>query len=150
MAGTPQRPMDDDQAPSAAISEVLQQHRAVHHLVGELRAATDLRDALRCLETLDAFLARHFEAEQAPDGFYDTILNTAPFFERRAKALIDDHGRVSTDIAGVCERVRELLDGPMADIFRDIDALSRRIIEHESGENQLLSDALYNELGGQG
>lgn len=132
----------------ASIDEVLDQHRTVRRLVDELRCSSDLRQVMSALDGLRAFLADHFRVEAEPQGFYDTILQSAPWFEGRANRLVADHAAIEAEIEAVREQARALLEGPVSQVFARVDALGRRIGDHEADENQLLSDALYEEVGG--
>lgn len=129
---------------------IAEEHRHLRELLERIGATRELEPLLTLLGELRADLVEHFATEEAPGGLHDVIDGEAPHLVERVHDLFDEHRRVLEEIDRIRERVRQALDGPVTELLRDADRLVRTLHEHEAAETELLSGALYDELGGSG
>jgi Hemerythrin HHE cation binding domain len=96
-------------------------------------------------------LAMHFSLEEAY-GYFDDALTEAPHLSRRAERLRAQHFDLYSEMCRMTERAEQLLyhEAPhsqireLGEVFRDF---SGRFHEHEANENDLILEALNEELG---
>ncbi len=123
------------------------QHRHLRELTDLLTGAQELSDLLRRLQEFRSAIVAHFAAEEAPEGFFQIVgsrasrhLEAIQRFEAEHYALLDDVDRLAA-------RARECLAGPVAGILQYAGEIARRLQDHEARENDMLIDALYEDLG---
>lgn len=93
-------------------------------------------------------LDTHFGCEEEL-GFVSAAIEEAPRLSRRAAALSAEHGGLRSQIA----RIRTLADDPQWSAEDTRQALQRFVLDfchHEERENRLISEALFEDLGGPG
>jgi hypothetical protein len=112
-----------------------------------VESTRDLSLLIPLLEELHRLLHGHFAREEAPDGLHGIIEEAAPHDLARVKELLDEHEGFLTMILALKDKIRTCLDGPMAEIYRDVQTLCDRLQTHEEIETKLLTDALYTDLG---
>ncbi len=131
-------------------AQIAEEHRRLRELLGRVKDARDLGSLLPLLGELRAELVEHFAHEEAAGGLHDVIDDAAPHLLERVHDLFDEHRRCLDDLDRLSERVRKILEGPVTELLRDADRLCATLHEHEAAETELLSGALYDEIGGSG
>jgi hypothetical protein len=127
--------------------ELLVEHRQIRGLTDQIEVCRDLPELLRHLGTLHAWLVPHFLAEEGADGFYELIRRLSPRQLGRVDDLQREHGALLAAIDAVAERTRACLAGPVAAVLEEARALARRVRAHEAGEDDLLLETMYTDLG---
>ena len=126
---------------------LLAEHRRIRDFTRQIDDTRDLQELLRRLQEFRWLLTAHFRAEEATDGFYDTIRRTSP----RQLALVDElekeHRAFLAEMDRVAERARACLAGPVAAVLAEARAFAHRMNEHEAREDQVLLDTMYTDLG---
>jgi hypothetical protein len=141
---------------STADRERLESHRAEQLVADDRRVAAMARAVRRrqglgtlahSLKDLRATLVVHFAGEEAPDGFFDMIIDRAPACIGRVERLRHEHSAFLRDVDLILEQVRACLAGPVADIMKRATTLADRIEQHEASESDLLGDAMRSDVG---
>ena len=96
-------------------------------------------------------LATHFMLEETL-GYVDDAIGAAPRLSQRARELRDEHESLSVEVADLVTAARRLLADrgekdavPLLLIrFRDF---CQQLKRHEDAENELIMEAIYDELG---
>jgi hypothetical protein len=130
----------------AVAEEILAEHRRIRDIAKEIQATTDLAELLGRLGEFRAVLERHFAAEEASDGFYDTMRVAAPRHIVRIDRLTGEHPVFLADVDRLMDRIRVCL-AARDEIHREATGLTRRLWDHETREDGLLLDTIYIDLG---
>jgi hypothetical protein len=128
--------------------EIAREHRQIRAVVAEIEATADLEVLLPRLGELRELLEVHFAREEAPDGLHQVVDGTAPRLATSVQALFAEHREMLALLAGISQRARACLEGPVADVRRSAAELCRRLHEHEAAETDLLAGAVYEDIGG--
>jgi hypothetical protein len=96
-------------------------------------------------------LAMHFSLEEAY-GYFEDAVSTAPHLSRRAERLRAQHYELYCELCRLAERAEQLLyheapDDSTRDLVAGFRAFSARFHQHELHENDLILEALNEELG---
>ena len=137
--------MSDFPAPQGA-DAIVREHREIRVLLGELTAAGDLARTLDLLRRLRGVLETHFRHEEA-GGLREVILETAPRLAGRADALLEEHREFLAEVGDLIEQCRSTLEGPVVEIRENVQVLSDRLAGHDTAENELLSEAVLDDIG---
>jgi hypothetical protein len=143
MNGKPSPPPKDQRART---SQHFEDHRALQAVLGRLEATSDIQLLLPLLEELHRLLQGHFAREEAPDGFRG-IFEESPHLADALDRLLGQHAQFLSDIDGMTRDARACLEGPMAKLQEEVRVLCDRLHDHEAEETQLLTEALYTDLG---
>jgi iron-sulfur cluster repair protein YtfE (RIC family) len=127
---------------------ILQDHRNLNELTGEICLTTDLRELLSKLDHLRAELEKHFQREEAPDGFGTVVAESAPHKANAIDHLFAEHAEFLASLASLRQSVEECLTGPVADVRNSAGVLCDCLRKHEAREHELLSEAMYRDIGG--
>jgi len=133
---------------AAARREIAEEHRTLRTLVERLEATADPEALHRRLDELRGLLALHFAREEAPDGLHRAIDGSAPHRTVSVQGLFEEHREYLAELARLAEEARALVAGPVAALREGVAELCRKLHEHEAAETELLSGALYDDLGG--
>jgi hemerythrin HHE cation binding domain-containing protein len=127
--------------------QIVAEHRRIRELARQLDHAPELRELLTRLAELRGMLVAHFLREEAAEGLYNMIRSMAPRLLGRMAQLEKEHQTFLDDIDKLGTRARECLAGPVAEVLREAQALTRRLRKHEAAEDEVLLDTLYTDLG---
>jgi hypothetical protein len=133
--------------------QILQQHRALHELLRQIDATLKARTATiqqisDLLAHLGDCLVRHFFDEEE-GGYFSEALLHAPQLIARANELMAQHPKM-------CDRARDLVlqlepGLPSEDWWQQtqtrFDSFRAELLRHERGENHLIQEAYYRDLG---
>jgi hemerythrin len=125
-----------------------EEHHSLRGLLVEVNQTYDLFKLLPLLEELKTELREHFEQEESEGGFGAVVSDSAPHKANVVDHLFDEHVEFLQTMDGLQGKVEELLVGPVAEMRATIAGLCARIEAHEAKENELLSEALYTDIGG--
>lgn len=108
----------------------------------------NLADLLSCLRDQ---LATHFSLEEF-FGYFDDALDVAPRFSARADVLRAQHATLFEEICDIVEEAEKLAyhetsGGAIPTIAQRYHAFHERLEAHESYENELIMDALNEDIG---
>jgi hypothetical protein len=128
----------------AAIEE---DHKILRELLGRIEGSADLCQLQGLMAELKPLLVEHFEREDADTGFPDIVRSNAPDRMAVVEELAGEHDEILAMIEGLEGRIRELLEGPAAQLFREGVELAEKLRRHESRETDLLLDVMYTDMG---
>jgi uncharacterized protein YhaN len=134
--------------PATGVEEqILAEHRNIRELGQRIENSRGLVELLELLQEFRTLLERHFVSEEAPDGFFDALRNTACRPLTKVDQLEKEHWALLTQLDRVSQGARVCLAGPVAAVLTEARALTRRIRAHEAAEDALLLDTVYTDLG---
>jgi iron-sulfur cluster repair protein YtfE (RIC family) len=143
--------MTEPTAPSTSMSAsqqtIARQHEELHGLVRGLPKTHDLAALVERLGELRSQLEAHYAVEEGEQGFYEIVVKRAPRHHTKVQRLFDEHRDLLRRVDVIATRTRALLDGPAAEIHRDVVELVKLLEDHEHRENELLGDAMYRDTG---
>jgi hypothetical protein len=129
--------------------DIAAQHRELRQMLSEIEATNDLGRLVTVLEDLRSELRLHFADEEREDGgLAEAVGASAPRHMRRLDQLLAEHAQLLQEADRLITRGRTLLDGAVRDIQQEALALSEHLRRHEAQETELLSDAVYADIGG--
>jgi len=145
-----------DRADPVIMGHVLAQHRELHELLVEARAAftgtaggpTAAATAQRRLAVLREYLARHFAQEEA-GGFLEESLARMPRLSRAVRDVLAEHPGLLAEIDGLLERLtaRDIGMEAWRQAGRDFEAFASRLLAHERNENAVVQEGYNEDLG---
>ncbi len=144
MTTTPSKPRA---AAKITAQQIAEEHRALGESLSRIGKTTDPHRLLARLEKLRDQLEHHFEGEEGEGGLRDDVVNIAPFLLSSLDKLFTEHREVLLDIEELRAKTQACVEGPMAEILKDVTALVRRMHEHEATESELVSDVYYTDYG---
>jgi len=127
--------------------QIIAQHRHIRELTELLTGGRELSDLLRRLQEFRSAIVVHFAAEEAPEGFFQIVGSRASRHLEAIQRFEAEHYSLLDDVDRLAARARECLAGPVAGILQHAGELARRLQVHEARENDMLIDALYEDLG---
>ena len=148
MPGQPPSPNPD--RTERAQGQIAEDHHDLRQALVELRQTSELRLLIPQLTRLRAELKEHFDLEEGEDGLAQAIGESAPHHLNRLAKLFEDHVALLEAVDGIIKRAEDCLDGPIREVLRDVTGLCSHLEEHEAYETQLLTDAVFTDLGTSG
>ncbi|MCK6501796.1 hemerythrin domain-containing protein [Myxococcota bacterium] len=121
-----------------------QQHASIRALLADVQRASGPEGLAPLLDEMALMLQEHFGHEEAEGGVFDGIVEADPMRQGRVEELVRDH----RDFVDRLDRARAALGTSGADALAMAHALAADISTHEAVENELLADALYDEMQG--
>jgi Hemerythrin HHE cation binding domain len=137
----------DRSAIDGTASGILDTHRRIREMARELEETRDLVTLLARLHAFRSVLVAHFLEEETPGGLFDLIRESRSRHLGRVGEFEQEHGAFLDQIDGLADRSRACLAGPVAEILRLAGQLVGRVRDHETRENDILLDTLYEEVG---
>jgi len=121
----------------ARLRQVLVERMAAQSEVVALLA--DFADSVRA----------HFDHEEQFDGFFDNVVDEAPWLNDRTEALIDEHGELRSQLEQLQSHA---INGVPSDawwqkIHSRFEAFWLLFSRHEAQENQLVQAAFNEDIG---
>jgi len=133
-----------------AQGQIAEDHHDLRRALGRLRQTSELRLLIPQLTRLRTELQEHFELEEGEEGLAQAIGESAPHHLNRLTKLFDEHVTMLAAVDGIIERAEACLEGPVAEVLRDVIGLCSQLEEHEANETQLLTEAVFTDLGTSG
>ena len=108
-------------------------------------------EAMGLLGVLEGFLLKHLVREEE-NGYLAEALAAAPRLTRRAKRLLRQHDKISSDLDSLVSHARAAGDTRNAweVVGAEARAFTRALRRHEMEENRLIQEAFMDDLGGGG
>lgn len=131
-------------------SRIAEEHRLLRQTLTRIETLDEPAALLRELRAFRPLLAEHFAGEEAADGLHRVIDATAPHRIAEVHELFAEHRECLATLDRLCDTLAELISGPVAALRAEVGELCGRLHRHEAAETELLSNALYEELGGSG
>jgi RNA polymerase-binding transcription factor DksA len=122
-----------------------------YRVLGELPVNAEICACQAIINCVYVELDEHFQNEEK-GGYLRAALDAAPQFERRARYLNGQHPEFSRRLSTIQAKLPDLppLPLPWSQLQLDIQSLVEDLIEHEEEENEILSAAFLDDLGGEG
>jgi len=133
-----------------AQGQIAEDHHDLRQALVKLRHTTELELLIPQLTNLRAELQEHFELEEGEEGLAQAIGESAPHHLNRLTKLFEEHVAMLAAVDGIIERAKACLEGPVAELCRDVTGLCGQLEEHEANETQLLTEAVFTDLGTSG
>lgn len=148
MPSQPASPNPDRTA--RAKGQIAEDHHGLRQALVQLRGTTELKLLIPQLTRLRAELKEHFDLEEGEDGLAQAIGESAPHHLNRLTKLFEEHVAMLEAVDGIIKRAEDCLDGPVREVLQDVTGLCSHLEEHEANETQLLTDAVFTDLGTSG
>ena len=140
--------------PSVKFDPFEEEHDHLKHAILDLRRVLTERQASQdaVIERFAAFaesIRAHFVHEELQDGFFDSVVDQAPWLNERADALIDEHRELSAQLAQMQWHVAQgvLADAWWRTIQASFEAFYLLLSRHEAEENRLVQTAFNQDIG---
>ena len=122
---------------------VLTPQNSLAELLGEITVTTNLLEMRQLLVQLRLELQKHFEREEALEGFPAVLAKASPEKVSRLNDLFEEHSEFLKSVHRHQDAIAACLSGPNH-VIRSIKDLCRQIQKHEAVEDKLLA-AVLNE-----
>lgn len=143
----PSSPRREAPAGSAA-ADIAAEHHELRARIERLTTTTDLPVIVQELDGLRALLAEHFAHEEQAGGLHADVARTAPHLLPALDHLLAEH----TELLAAADAARAAAvacwRGPMAEVLNAVAHLAARLAAHEEGEEGVLAESVYQDLGG--
>ncbi len=103
---------------------------------------------LTLLSDLGRQFPEHFELEEK-NGYMEEALAVAPRYAKRAKALMEEHPRLSQEIFTIVKAAQTAGDSSIAwrGVHERFKQLTLDVLAHEEAENDIMESAFLDDLG---
>ena len=125
-------------------------HHNLRVTIDQLLQVAELPLVIAHLRRLRTELVDHFKLEEGADGLAQAIGETAPNSLNKLSRLFEEHGEFLNTIDKLIVQTNSCLNGPMAEIKGGIRTLCTQLEAHEVTETELISDAVFTDLGTSG
>ncbi len=134
--------------PPTNAARIVDEHRALAGLLRELSQANDAPSIATAAGALNGLLCEHLPHEESPDGLRAAVLRASPHLYDRLDSILAEHLALLKGVANLRD-----LAGSGANL-EGLKAAAEDVIanlrDHEARESQLLSAALWEDMGGEG
>jgi hypothetical protein len=144
------RPLKSASNSGAAAPEFFHDHHALNEVLRRMLTTRDLNLLIPLLRELNQLLKDHFAREEESDGLYQVVNDAAPQHLEQVQKLLSEHGGFLATVSSLEEKAKACIDKPQDEIFSEIALLCQNLEMHEAMENDILTDALYRDLGESG
>ncbi len=144
-----------DRADPVIMGHLLAQHRELHDLLVETRAAflgcpgdPSIAAARDRLTALRDYLAHHF-AQEEEGGYLEESLARMPRLSGAVREVLAEHPELLGELDGLLERLSARDSGGEAwrQAGRDFEAFASHLLAHERNENAVLQEGYNEDLG---
>lgn len=126
---------------------IADEHRSLRESLELLKDTSDIRRIAPMLENLRPKLEAHFRSEEEPEGLHQAIGDSAPHLLSSLQQIYDEHRGFLASIDRLTGEARQCCEGPVARVLAGIRELCEGLEAHEAAETELLTDAVYTDLG---
>jgi len=137
----------DSKAPHPGADQIAIDHHNLRTTFGQLQDAPDGALVIATLRRLREELVEHFKVEEGDNGLADAIGEAAPNALNTLDRLFEEHAEFLTTIDRLIAQAPAALDQPDSALRGEIKDLCRALEEHEATETELLSAAVFTDLG---
>lgn len=127
--------------------QIAADHHNLRVTIDQLLQVFELPLVIAHLRRLRTELVDHFKLEEGADGLAQAIGETAPNSLNKLSRLFEEHGEFLDTIDGLIGQTNACLNGPMAEIQDGIRVLCAKLEAHEATETELISEAIFTDLG---
>lgn len=127
--------------------QIAADHHNLRVTIDQLLQVSELPLVIGQLRRLRTELVDHFKLEEGADGLAQAIGETAPNSLNKLTRLFEEHDEFLDSIEGLITQTNACLNGPMAEIHSGIRQLCADLEAHEATETELISDAMFTDLG---
>ena len=127
--------------------QIAADHHNLRVTIDQLLQVFELPLVIAHLRRLRTELVDHFKLEEGADGLAQAIGETAPNSLNKLSRLFEEHGKFLDTIDGLIGQTNACLNGPMAEIQDGIRVLCAKLEAHEATETELISEAIFTDLG---
>lgn len=120
--------------------QIREEHGSIKAQLVDIEKEERLGALLERLGALRGSLERHFAFEESEEGMRGVVRDSAPERMDELEGLFAEHDALGRDL--------DALEATTRDLLSTRDALIARIRAHEARESELLTAALYEDLGG--
>lgn len=128
-------------------SNVAVDHRFLRQALKWLRSAKEQGAIKELLDDLGAYLVKHFAAEEAQAGFFETVVEKAPQHAHVIDELKAEHQSLLVDIEGITKALTQGPEPAPENVLKDVEAFIAKVEHHEHREEGLLQVAYERDLG---
>lgn len=144
------RPLDSGQEPGVSAPDFIHDHHELNAVLRRMLTTRDLNLLIPLLKELRHLLEGHFAREEESDGLYQVVSDAAPQHLEQVRKLLAEHSGFLSTVKSLEEKAKACVDEPQDEIFNDVLDLCQNLEMHEAMENDILTDALYRDLGESG
>jgi hypothetical protein len=127
--------------------QIAADHHHLRTILEALMATAEVAQIVPKLEHLRVELVDHFELEEGEQGLAQAIGEAAPNTLNRLDRLFEEHRAFLSTIDGIIAQANAYLKGPEAELQSKIRSLCARLEAHEVDETELISEAVFTDLG---
>jgi hemerythrin HHE cation binding domain-containing protein len=131
----------------ATTDELRVDHRLLGQLLARIELVAEAMSACELLAELREYLLGHFEAEMRQDGFFDQVLERAPWHATAVDVLRREHTTVIVEIERIHRHLSSRPPPDSAPMQDQLLSLVQTLRNHESREGALACEILQTELG---
>jgi hypothetical protein len=145
-----------DRADPVIMGHLLAQHRELHDLLVEARAAFSgpgggpraVATARERLSALQDHLARHF-AQEEEGGYLEESLSRMPRLSQAVRDVLAEHPGLLAELGGLLEGLgaRDIGSEAWRQAGCDFEAFASHLLAHERNENAVLQEGYNEDLG---
>jgi hemerythrin len=117
-------------------------HERLRETLTEIESTRDLGQLMKLLDQLPSFLMKHFALEESPEGLYDQIGIRGAEHLPDIQRLVEQHQHLIEQVRNLLTRARSVVEGPVAELFREAASISALLAEHEARESELIDEVL--------
>lgn len=144
------RSLESASEPVVSPSDFAHDHHALNVVLRRMLSTRDLNLLIPLLNELHQLLEEHFAREEESDGLYQVVSDAAPQHLEQVRKLLAEHSGFLTTVKALEAKAKASVDDPKNDVFDGVILLCQDLEMHEAMENDILTDALYRDLGESG
>jgi len=144
------RPLDSAQEPGVSAPDFIHDHHALNVVLRRMLTTRDLNLLIPLLKELHLLLEEHFAREEESDGLYQVVSDAAPQHLEQVRKLLAEHAGFLSTAKSLEVKAKACVDEPQDEVFSEVLDLCQNLEMHEAMENDILTDALYRDLGESG
>lgn len=144
------QPLKSAAEPGVSSPDFVHDHHALNVVLRRMLSTRDLNLLIPLLKELHHLLEEHFAREEESDGLYQVVSDAAPQHLEQVRKLLAEHCGFLSTVKSLEEKAKACVDDPKTDVFDEVILLCQDLEMHEAMENDILTDALYRDLGESG
>ena len=133
--------------PRGGTADIAAEHRELRERLDRLVTTTDLPVVIHELAGLRELLAEHFANEEQTDGLHTTVERTAPHLLPVLDHLLAEHVALLASADAAHAAAVACWRGPAAEVLHLVARLAAQLVAHEEGEETVLTESVYQDLG---
>jgi hypothetical protein len=133
--------------PPSGAADIAAEHRELRARLDRLVTTTDLPVLVEELGALRTLLAQHFANEEEADGLHTTVERAAPHLLPALDRLLAEHDALLASADAAHAAAVACWRGPAAEVLHLVARLAGQLVAHEEGEETVLTESVYQDLG---